>query len=256
MRYAIVNADDFGLSPEENRIILAAFDRGVISSATLMANMPAFVEACQAIAAHHLQGRIGLHLNLTYGSPLTQALRDCPRFCNHEGQFQLRLPFWLPVLRARERQAVREELAAQWDRCLAHGVTPSHLDSHQHVHNRWALAGLVADFAASHGVPVRQARNLGRNLGPLKRLYKRLINRRLAARAPSSIAFTCTPRDLQDDLLGTRGPVEVIAHPTLLADGDFGDVYIDDDLSLTALLDQRLAGYQRLGYAELGALSP
>lgn len=253
MRYAIVNADDFGLSSEENRIILAAFARGVISSATLMANMPAFAEACQAILAQDLQGRVGLHLNLTHGSPLSEELHGCPRFCTPAGQLSLCLPPGLPRLTARERQAVRAEMTAQWSRCLDHGVLPTHLDSHQHVHNRWALAGLVADFAARQGVPVRQARNLGRNLGPLKQLYKWLINRRLRARADSGIAFTCTPRDLQDGLLAARGPVEVVVHPTLLENGDFGDVYLPPDTSLTALLDSALGDYQRLGHAQLKA---
>lgn len=39
----IVNADDFGLSACENAVILGAFQAGIISSATAMANMPAFV---------------------------------------------------------------------------------------------------------------------------------------------------------------------------------------------------------------------
>jgi len=42
----IINADDFGLSSSNNRVIVAAFKDGVISSATLMANTPGFDEAC------------------------------------------------------------------------------------------------------------------------------------------------------------------------------------------------------------------
>ena len=43
----IVNADDFGLDLDYNQLTLRAFKRGVISSATLMANMPAFNDACE-----------------------------------------------------------------------------------------------------------------------------------------------------------------------------------------------------------------
>src|SRR5699024_9671925 len=71
----IINADDFGLSHDENRTIIAAFQQGLISSATLMANMPAFVEACALTREHGLQGRVGLHFNLTYGRPLSTAIR-------------------------------------------------------------------------------------------------------------------------------------------------------------------------------------
>jgi len=77
----IVNADDFGLSPCENAVILGAFQAGLISSATAMANMPAFDAAC--VMAQHplLKGRIGLHFNLTYGRPLSQGIlgRPTPR---------------------------------------------------------------------------------------------------------------------------------------------------------------------------------
>jgi predicted glycoside hydrolase/deacetylase ChbG (UPF0249 family) len=41
-RRIIVNADDFGMGPETKRAIVAAFDKSLISSTTLMANMPAF----------------------------------------------------------------------------------------------------------------------------------------------------------------------------------------------------------------------
>jgi predicted glycoside hydrolase/deacetylase ChbG (UPF0249 family) len=40
MRKIIVNADDFGMSAEVNRAIVEAFENNVISSTTLMANMP------------------------------------------------------------------------------------------------------------------------------------------------------------------------------------------------------------------------
>src|SRR5690606_41564137 len=50
----IINADDFGLSHEANRTILGAFQQGLISSATLMANMPAFEEACALTREHDL----------------------------------------------------------------------------------------------------------------------------------------------------------------------------------------------------------
>ena len=52
-RQVIVNADDFGLSACENAVILGAFQAGLISSATAMANMPAFETAC-LLARHPL----------------------------------------------------------------------------------------------------------------------------------------------------------------------------------------------------------
>ena len=246
----IINADDFGLNGEENRTIVQAFHCGLISSTTLMANMPAFVEACELARQHRLQGRVGLHFNLTYGRPLSPAMRAERQFCDPHGEFDLRLSrhrLWLP---RRTRQAIEEELHSQWQRCLDHGIRPSHIDSHQHVHNILPIGEAVARFAARQGVPVRLARNLGRNLTLPKRVYKHLLNLRLRQLGCASADHVCTPLDLQHGTLPSGGILEVIAHPTTLADG-FGDAYLDARQSLGELLARHLAGVPRIAYSAL-----
>src|SRR5258708_34967740 len=89
-RKIIVNADDFGMSAETNRAIVEAFENNVISSATLMTNTPGFDEACELAHRHRLLGKIGLHLNLTSGYPLSSPIRQCPRFCDNVGMFRAR----------------------------------------------------------------------------------------------------------------------------------------------------------------------
>ncbi len=245
----IINADDFGLNAEVNDVILDAFRLGTVSSATLMANMPAFAEACASIAQRDLQGRVGLHFNLTHGQPLTDAMREQPLFCR-EGQFDLSLPRHALSLPADARRAVRAELQAQWQRCLERGVRPSHIDSHQHVHNLWPVGPLVAAFAGEQRVPVRPARNLGRNIGLLKGYYKSLLNHRIRQRCGATVNQVCTPRDLLDGL--DPGPLlEVVAHPRRLADGRLGDDYLPDDQPLEEVLQRCLVGYQRIAYSDL-----
>lgn len=249
LRRVIINADDFGLSAEVNEVILNAFRLGTVSSATLMANMPAFTEACASIAQQHMQGRVGLHFNLTYGQPLTDAMYEQPLFYR-EGRLDLQLPRRTLSLPPDAQRAVRAELQAQWQRCLDHDVRPSHIDSHQHVHNLWPIGPLVAAFAGEQQVPVRLARNLGHNIGLLKGCYKSLLNHRIRQRCGATVSQVCTPRDLSDGL--TPGPLlEVIAHPRRLADGRLGDDYMPDDVTLEEVLQRCLAGYQRIPYSEL-----
>ncbi|PYY78552.1 hypothetical protein DNK59_29350 [Pseudomonas sp. TKO26] len=246
----IVNADDFGLDPDYNQLTLDAFKRGVISSATLMANMPAFEDACRLSHEHGLLGRIGLHFNLTYGAPLSQGMARQPLLCNAQGQFELGLSRSALRLPKAAADAVWQELQAQWQRCLDQGLRPSHIDSHQHVHNLWPVAPIVARFAARQGVPVRLARNVGGNIGPLKRLFKSALNRRIAWLAGGSVRWVCTPRDLLEGFC-PAGVVEVVAHPTRLADGDFGDDYLPPGQSLKQLLKRALPQHQRIAYSEL-----
>ncbi|MDI2144507.1 MULTISPECIES: ChbG/HpnK family deacetylase [unclassified Pseudomonas] len=249
-RQVIVNADDFGLSPNENAVIFSAFQAGVISSATAMANMPAFEAAC-AMARHHLlEGRVGLHFNLTYGRPLSQAILACRTFCDSQGVFDLSLPRHSLWLGRTDREAVQEELQAQWQRCVDHGVRPSHIDSHQHVHNIWPIGEIVARFAAHQGVPVRLARNLGQNLSLPKRLFKGLLNRRLQGLAGVTADYVCTPVDLRNEPAPTDGVLEIVAHPNQLG-ADFGDAYLQPGESLSRVLERRLPGIPRVSYADL-----
>ncbi|MBH2031549.1 MAG: ChbG/HpnK family deacetylase [Pseudomonadales bacterium] len=254
-RQVIVNADDFGLSANENAVILGAFQAGVISSATAMANMPAFEAAC--VMAQHplLSGRIGLHFNLTYGRPLSQRILSRPNFCDTAGVFDLNLTRHRLWLSRADREAVLEELEAQWQRCLDNDVRPSHLDSHQHVHNIWPIGEIVARFAARQGVPVRLARNLGQNLSLPKRVFKGLLNSRLQRLAGTTADFVCTPVDLRNDAMPTDGVLEIVAHPNKIG-ADFGDAYLLPGESLTQVLEQRLRGVPRISYAALSAVSP
>lgn len=246
-RQVIVNADDFGLSACENAVILGAFQAGIISSATAMANMPAFEAACGLAQHPLLAGRIGLHFNLTYGKPLSQSILQRPLFCDSAGVFDFNLSRTRLWLGRRDREAVQEELETQWQRCVDHGMRPSHLDSHQHVHNIWPIGEIVARFAARQGVPVRLARNLGQNLSLPKRVFKDLLNRRLSNLCGATADYVCTPVDLRNAAPPSDGLLEIVAHPNQLG-ADFGDAYLEPGESLSALLAQRLPGVPRVPY--------
>ncbi|WP_445576850.1 YdjC-like protein [Pseudomonas sp. E141] len=245
----IINADDFGLCFSENTIIVRAFEAGLISSATIMANMPGFKQACVQSRQPRLNGRIGLHFNLSHGQPLSQAIKSRPAFCDAHGQFDFSLSRYCLRLGSKDIAAIEDELQAQWQRCLDHGLRPSHLDSHQHVHNIWPIGEQVARFAARQGVPIRLARNLGANLTVPKRIFKALLNRRLRRLCGATADYVCTPADLQHTAAPDHGLLEVIVHPVQL-DGDFGDAYLAPGCSLTQVLHQRLAGVPKVGYGK------
>src|SRR5689334_24405023 len=68
-RRLIVNADDFGRAPGVSRGIVEAHRRGIVTSTTLMANLPWAVDALElARTAPALD--LGLHLCFCYGPPL------------------------------------------------------------------------------------------------------------------------------------------------------------------------------------------
>jgi predicted glycoside hydrolase/deacetylase ChbG (UPF0249 family) len=143
----------------------------------MMANMPGFEHGVGLARVHaKLAGRIGVHLNLTEGRPLTEPIRDCPLFCV-DGVFSyLRTPLF--YLGKKTREAVYLEFKAQVERMLEAGIRPIHLDSHHHIHTEWALAPLVRRLGLEYKIPrIRLTRNIGAAPSFPKRLYKQFFNR-------------------------------------------------------------------------------
>jgi predicted glycoside hydrolase/deacetylase ChbG (UPF0249 family) len=175
----IVNADDFGYSVPVNLAILRSFERSLVNSTSLMANMPGFEHAVDLIHNHAvLQGKVGLHLNLTEGFPLSPSLRAHALFCDSSGELVYQRAKPLFRLGRAERNAIYEEMQAQLERLLAAGIHPTHLDSHHHVHTEWAIAPLVCRLARVYGVGrIRLTRNMGSVDNYPRRLYKKVFNR-------------------------------------------------------------------------------
>ena len=73
---AIVNADDFGLNQSVNRAIAESFRNGLCLNTTLIVNMPYADEAVEIAYKEGFSDRVGLHLNLTEGVPLTEPIRE------------------------------------------------------------------------------------------------------------------------------------------------------------------------------------
>ena len=212
-RKIIVNADDFGMSAASNRAIVEAFDKGVISSATLMTNLPGFEEACELVHRHRLHGRIGVHLNLTSGCPLSVPIRRCPRFCDDIGNFRSRQTRFR--LSKEERLAVEMELAAQVEACLDHGLRPTHLDSHHHVHTEWAIGAAIITTARRYGITaIRLSRNCGPGIDFSRRFYKFAYNTRLRMYGLAKTRYFGSSADVREIPATTPGDVEMMVHLT------------------------------------------
>lgn len=212
-RKIIVNADDFGMSSEANRAIAEAFEKNVISSTTLMTNMPGFDAACELAHHHQLLGKIGVHLNLTTGYPLSEPIRLCSRFCDDNGMFRSRQTrFWLSK---EEMLAVETEVEAQVKACLDRGLCPTHLDSHHHIHTEWAIGASVIAVARRYGIKaIRLSRNCGPGIDLVHKFYKWAYNTRLRRYGLAKTRFFGSAADVQEILAASSGDVEVMVHLT------------------------------------------
>jgi hopanoid biosynthesis associated protein HpnK len=152
-RRVIINADDFGLCDGVNKAVAQAHTDGVLTSATIMANMSAADEAVK-IAKKLPSLGVGVHLNLTEGRPLSKDT-SIGRFLDTDGQFACS-PFKLSLLSLgghKIREAIRAELAAQIQWVIDNGLKPTHLDSHKHIHTFPPLFSIVCQLAGRFQIP-------------------------------------------------------------------------------------------------------
>jgi predicted glycoside hydrolase/deacetylase ChbG (UPF0249 family) len=177
-RCLIVNADDFGFTPDVNAGIVEAHRKGILTAATIMANGAAFDDAVR-LGASNPSLDIGCHLVLVQGesvlmpgTPLPETLGELVRAV------------------ALKRIRIYEELAAQVRRVLDSGLNPSHLDTHKHTHLLPPVLEAVAriseefrirwvrrpfDFASSGGAVPWRKRVISRCLGALEGRFDRVL---------------------------------------------------------------------------------
>jgi predicted glycoside hydrolase/deacetylase ChbG (UPF0249 family) len=131
MKYCIVNGDDFGASRGINRGIIETHRYGILTSTSLMVNMPHTGEAVDSSRNWPDLG-VGLHV----------------AFTNESGE---------PIVDFAASDDCRAELQRQLHRfedlmsCL-----PTHLDSHHNVHRDARLLPHFLELAEEYGLPLRE----------------------------------------------------------------------------------------------------
>lgn len=145
MRQIIVNADDFGLSEAVNYGIIKAYEQGIVTSTTIMANMPAFEHAV-SLAKNCPKLAIGVHLTLTAHKPLLMTHKT---LVDQKGYFDRH------KLATYNEEEAFQELCAQIDKVFATGLTVDHLDSHHHIHSLQVLKPLITRIVDKYKLPIR-----------------------------------------------------------------------------------------------------
>lgn len=135
----IVNADDFGLDPAINRGVAQAFAKGIVTSASIMADGAAFEEAAQ-FGRENPRLSLGVHLAVGGERPFI---------------------FMGRVLSGKASLSkIYNDFERQIEKCVKSGLRPTHLDSHQHIHLMPRIFNIVIDLAKKFSIPrVRLSRS-------------------------------------------------------------------------------------------------
>ena len=153
MKRLIVNADDFGLSPEVNAGVIRAHRDGILGSASLMVAELAARDAAE-LARQNPALDVGLHAAVCRGRSVLDAaqLRGA---VGASGQF-----IGNPVLAGMRyffdrsmRVKMTDELRAQIERHLELVGYLNHIDGHLNFHVHPLFADILIDLAVEYKVP-------------------------------------------------------------------------------------------------------
>lgn len=239
----IVNADDLGASEAVNEEIFDLMASGLVTSATLMANGPAFGHAVK-----HIQRfpncSFGVHLNLTAFSPLSGVKNLDPVLRN--GEFSREL--LTRRLKHELRSQLKQELIMQVQRVVNAGVPVTHFDSHHFIHVSPQLFPAIKAVQRHFGI--RKIRSTLEVLSERPRFYT--LKNKLFGYALSKAYTTVSPdgwcevRAFHAALVLNALPhfrcLELMVHP-----GSHQAQYVEEIAILRSRWQQLLPSYVQLG---------
>lgn len=214
----IINADDFGISAVVNKAIVYCFDNGVINSTSLMANTPGFWEAVELAKEKQLTDCIGVHINFTEGKPLSNF--NHPLYLNEDGSWNKNSfsprKIWLSK---QIQQDFLTEIIAQFNKVKHAGISPSHINSHHHIHTFPSLFFLFLKVSNVFGCKLRIAQTY-KNKNLVKSGYRGYINSVLKKRHLNFSDYFETIETYNQKVQKIKkGIVEIMVHPSYNNDG-------------------------------------
>lgn len=151
MKRLIVNADDFGMANAVDLGIIEGHREGIITSASILTCGESAGHAARLAAENPALG-VGVHLCLTGMRPVLDAaniptITKDGRLLPSPLAFMSRLFFGLV-----DKAEIKAELSAQVRRAVELGITPTHLDGHQHLHVMPGVFPIVVEIASEFGI--------------------------------------------------------------------------------------------------------
>jgi len=152
LRRLIVNADDFGRSSSINHAVIRAHREGILTTASLMVNEPAFEEAV-ALAREDPKLGVGLHLTLLCGhsalpfEKIPGLVNPNREFSNSPARVGFRYFFNRDL-----REQLRAEIHAQFQKFHDTSLPMDHVNGHLHLHLHPTVFNILIEDAAQLGI--------------------------------------------------------------------------------------------------------
>lgn len=227
----VVNADDFGLKSSVNKAIADSFNMGLINSTTIMVNMPGFEEAVDLAHENNFIDRIGIHLVLSAGSPLTQENPVSKVFYYGDENGLKKYKESLFFLTGEERRIIYKEFAAQIEKANKSRLRITHIDTHHHLDDISSITRIILELLREFNIPSMRILNNLNGVSPFYKMsYRKIINAYIKFRKANF-----------SDFFGNRDEgLSLLMHCTELCDNKKLEIMVHPDYSNTGLLINRV----------------
>ncbi len=155
-KHLIVNADDLGYTDGVTSGIVRAHQEGIVTSTSIMVNMPGAASAIQKVQRSAPRLGLGLHLTITAGPPCANP-DQVPDLVDAQGMLRGKAEI-IPALSQIDITQIEHECRTQIERFIhLVGRPPDHLDSHHHaLYLSPPTVSLLAQLARELGIPIRR----------------------------------------------------------------------------------------------------
>lgn len=148
----IINADDFGLHEHVNEAVEIAHREGILTSASLVPNGPAFDDAV-AIAKRNPRLGVGFHMNLIGERPVSSPTTVSSLLDTNGVLYENHKKVCLKILKGEIlRPEIAREAEAQCRKLIESGITPTHIDSHRHLHLFPPVFSVIEPILKRYGI--------------------------------------------------------------------------------------------------------
>lgn len=174
----IVHADDLAVAHSENTASFDALQKGMVTSASIMAPCPWLPEVAQ-YARTHPNHDLGMHLTLTseWKHYKWGPVSDCGDGCGLVDSSGYLFDNCASFAAQASPEAVERELRAQIEKARACGIEPTHLDSHMGClfFQSPLLFAIYLKLGREYGIPAMVSHDL---LGILPPEFKQAVTER------------------------------------------------------------------------------
>jgi chitin disaccharide deacetylase len=249
-KFLVVNADDFGLCAEITTGIIKAHTEGIVNSTSLVANGRYLKEGIALLKDTKIDP--GIHLTLVgeekpVSGPIDGLVDEEGYFLANYREVAAKI-----VSRQFDDAALKKELFSQVELILDYGITPTHLDSHQHLHLLPAVRNIAYEIAKKF--KIKWVRLPSANLVGLQELAVNLLSQKLKSGAKQQklrsadhfVGFQERGRMNEEKLSRLllrleTGLTEMMVHPGYNASGKYEWDYGWEE-ELAALTSEKIKG--------------